>query len=197
MSRSLDKGRSWSGPKVLAGDPTGRPGNWASWGFPFVVPGTGRVYIFWNQYIGVTDMREDTTGILAFRFSDDDGSSWSETYDLPIGKGAISNPNPEAPENWIVYQTPIITPHGDVMAGFTRWASRAIQPDGGLFDRGSEIWFLRFDNILSQSKPTSLQVTTLPNAEHGIRVPHPTRPEISVAQEPSIQPLSDGRLSAS
>ena len=194
MSRSFDGGLSWSDPVVLAGDPEGRPGNRASWGFPFVVPGTGRIYIFWNQHIGVTDVREDTTGVLAFRFSDDDGLSWSETYKMPIGKGAISNPDPEAPENWIVYQAPIVTPRGCVMAGFTRWASRATQPRGELFDRGSEIWFLRFDNILSESRPTSLRVTTLPESEHGIRVPHPAKPGISVAQEPSIQPLSDDRL---
>lgn len=194
VSRSVDGGLSWSDPVVLAGDPQGKTGARASWGFPFVVPHTGRVYIFWNQNIGVRDVREDTTGVLTFRFSDDDGLSWSETHTLPIRKGAISNPDPKAPENWIVYQIPIITPRGDVLVGFTRWASRTVQPEGEVFDRDSEIWFLRFDNILTESDPTRLRVTTLPRGEHGIRVPHPTKPHISAAQEPSIQPLSDSRL---
>ena len=194
MSTSSDGGAGWSKPQILAGDAEARSGNWASWGFPFVVPSTGRVYIFWNQHIGVTDTREDTTGILAFRFSDNEGSSWSDVFSLPIGKGKISNSEPEAPENWTVYQTPIITSAGNVLVGFTRWASRVTQPKGGLLDRESEAWFLRSDNILTESDPSSLCMATLPSVEHGIRVPSPKDPCLSVAQEPSVQPLSDGRL---
>ena len=42
---------------VAAGDPTGKTGRLASWQFPFVVPGNGRVYLFWNQNVGVIDAR--------------------------------------------------------------------------------------------------------------------------------------------
>jgi len=194
VARSEDRGRTWSRPMVLAGDPAGRKGHWASWALPFVVPYSGRVYVFWNQYAGVTDAREDTTGALAYRWSYDDGRTWSETRTLPIRKTAISNPAPGSPANWVTYQCPIITPAGDVLVGFTRWASRKVQPEGGLFDRDSEIGFLRFDNILSETDPTKLHVTTLPDGEHGLRVPRPDKPRISVAQEPSIQPLSNNRL---
>ncbi|UCD30000.1 MAG: exo-alpha-sialidase [Planctomycetota bacterium] len=194
MSRSTDRGRNWSKPVLLAGDPSGKSGRRASWQFPVVVPHSGRVYLFWNQNVGVVDARADTTGVLAYRWSDDDGLAWSEVHTLPIRKSAISHPDPDVPENWVVYQCPIITPGGDVMVGFTRWASRKVQPEGGLFERDSEIWFLRFDNILSEPDPTKLRVTTLPDGEHGIRVPCPDIPAISVAQEPTFQQLSDGRL---
>ena len=194
MSRSTDRGRSWTKPVVLAGDPTGRKERLASWQFPVVVPHTGRVYLFWNQNVGIVDAREDTTGVLAYRWSDDDGLTWSESRTLPIRKSAISASAPWRPENWIVYQCPIVTRSGRVMVGFTRWASREIQPEGGLFDRDSEIWFLRFDNILSEPDPTKLVVTTLPDGDHGLRVPRPDMPEVSVAQEPTFQELGDGRM---
>jgi hypothetical protein len=194
MSRSTDRGRTWSPPTVLAGDRTGQSGRLASWQFPFIVPATGRIYLFWNQNVGVVDAREDTAGALAYRTSDDNGRTWSPTRTLPIRKTAISNPDPDAPENWVTYQCPIITRRGDVLVGFTRWASRAIQPEGSLFERDSEVGFLRFDNILSEPDPTKLTVTTLPDGDHGLRVLRPDMPDVSVAQEPTIQNLRDGRL---
>jgi hypothetical protein len=196
MSRSDDQGRTWTRPVTLAGDPSGKSGRIASWQMPFVVPHSGRVYLFWNQNVGVVDAREDTTGALAYRWSDDDGRTWSDSRTLPIRKSAISSPDPDAPENWVAYQGPIITRRGDVMVGFTRWASKAVQAKGGLFDRDSEIWFLRFDNILSESDPTKLRVTTLPEGDHGLRVTSPDNKKVSVAQEPTFQELSDGRLIA-
>ena len=56
------------------------------------------------------------------------------------------------------------------------------------------VWFLRFDNILTETDPDKLKLTTLPEGENGIRVASPFDPKISVVQEPSIQNLSDGRL---
>ncbi len=194
MSRSSDRGRSWTPPQVLAGDPTGKSKLLASWAFPFVVPQTGRVYLFWNQNVGIVDAREDTTGVLMYMWSDDEGSSWSERFTLPIRASAISHPDPKVPQNWVTYQSPIITRRGDVLVGFTRWASRKVQPKVGLFERDSEIWFLRFDNILTERDGTKLQVTTLPDGEHGLRVPFPGQPKISIAQEATVQDLSDGRL---
>jgi hypothetical protein len=122
MSRSANRGRSWTAPVTLAGDPTGKTKRLASWAYPFVVPATGRVYLFWNQNVGIVDAREDTTGVLMYMWSDDEGSTWSERHTLPIRSSAISHPDPEVPQNWVTYQSPIITRRGDVLVGFTRWA---------------------------------------------------------------------------
>lgn len=194
LSRSDDQGKTWSKPTVFAGGPKSPDGRMASWGFPFVVPHTGRVYVFWNQNVGIEDVRQDTTGELWYRWSDDDGRTWSDSHRLTIRKSAISHPDPKVPEAWVTFQCPIITRRGEVMVGFTRWASREIQWEGGLFERDSEAWFLRFDNILTVDNPAELKVTTLPDGDRGLRVPWPEEPEISIAQEPTLQDLSDGRM---
>jgi len=194
MSRSSDQGRTWTAPVGLAGDPVGKSGRIASWQFPVVVPHSGRVYLFYNQNIGIVDAREDTTGALAYIWSDDHGHTWSQPRELEIRKSAISNPEPGTPENWVVYQAPVITRGGEVIVGFTRWASTAVQKEGGLFERDSEVWFLRFDNILSESDPTRLTVTALPDGDRGLRVPMSSGKAMSIAQEPTLVELSDGRF---
>lgn len=209
MSRSCDQGQTWTKPMIIAGDRTGKTGRLASWQFPVVVPRKSgqtsgpayRIYLFYNQNVGVIDAREDTTGALAYRWSDDDGATWSAPRELRIRKSAISHPDPAAPENWVTYQCPIVTKNGEVFVGFTRWASKVIQKEGGLFERDSEVWFLRFDNIMTEPDPTKLTVTTLPDGERGLRVPASEEsiksgkfPGMSVAQEPTIQELSDGRF---
>jgi hypothetical protein len=224
MSRSVDEGRTWSKPATIAGDTSGKTGRIASWQFPVISPKTQRIYLFYNQNVGIVDAREDTTGALMCRWSGNDGLTWSQPFELPIRKSALSNPEPGSPENWVVYQQPIITSKGEVIVGFTRWASKKVQKEGNLFERDSEVWFLRFDNILTEPDPTKLTVTTLPDGDHGLRVRCPedkkakaskkpkltwwplfgkkpkkeTSPaekkEISIAQEPTIQELSDGRF---
>jgi hypothetical protein len=202
FSRSTDLGKTWTAPVVLDGAQPGDSSGTglASWEFPIIAPGVAtdgghRVYCFYNKNIGIDDAREDNTGVLRCRYSDDDGLSWSaQTYDYPIAPNAISSPDPSVPANWIVYQVPFTTPHGAVLAGFTRWASNAYDPGVGLLERDSEICFLRFENIFDEPDPVKLVVTTWPQAPHGLRVPDLDRPGRSVAQEPTVQALSDGRL---
>ncbi len=206
VSRSLDRGRTWSPPTAIDGPQPGDPPGTglASWGFPIVAPdlladGGHRVYYIYNKNVGVDDAREDTTGLVRCRYSDDDGLSWSEaTYDFPIAPSAISHRDPAVPPNWIVYQNIFLTPEGDVLAPFTRWASNtwdpAVKLGLNLHEHWSEIWFLRFENILHERDPDKLQVSTWPRAAHGLQVDCPHRPGVSVAQEPTVQALSDGRL---
>ncbi len=202
FSRSADGGKTWSPPQMLDGaGPEDGPGTgMASWQFlipcPGVLPGGGsRIWCFYTKNVGVDDARAADTGVLRGRFSDDDGISWSrETFDYPIAPNAISNPDPSVPPVWIVYQNPTTLPDGSVIAGFTRWASDAVDPGADMLHRMSECCFLRFENILSEPDPAKLVVTTWPAGSHGLRVESPERPGVSVAQEPSVQPLPDGRL---
>ena len=216
MSRSTDRGSTWSEPIIIDGPrraqdqavraPLQRDGEWlaaavsteedrrhagiASWGFPIVAPDLGRIYCFYTKNEGVAEYRYDLCGVLRGRYSDDNGITWSDqTFDLPIRRTVMDHPDPRFPINWIVFQTPYVTVRGEVIAPFTRWPSRMVpQP------RGAECWFLRFDNILTESDPARLKTTTLPDGEHGLRVPTHDNPSASFAEEPAIVELSDGRL---
>jgi len=201
-TRSTDRGKTWSEPEELDGpakdDPPGT--GLASWQFLIVCPnvlpdGGTRIWCFYVKNIGIDDARTADTGVLRGKHSDDDGVSWGEkTYDYPIEPNAISNPDPDIPSTWIVYQNPMVTSEGHVLAGFTRWASNAVDPDIGMFERQSEVCFLRFENILDEPDPEKLIVTTWPKTPHGLGVPNPFRQGIQTAQEPTEQLLSDGRM---
>jgi hypothetical protein len=204
-SRSTDRGETWSEPVELDGpEPDDDSGTGlASYPVAVVAPdarpdGGHRIYCLYNKNVGVNDSRRDTAGALRCRWSDDDGRTWSDaTVDFPIESCAISSPDPDVPESWIVYQAPTVTDDGAVLAGFTHWASDTFDADldgPHMFDRQSEIRFLRFENLLDATDPREVEVTTWPNRPHGLQVPHPDRPGVSVAQEPSVRPLSDGRL---
>ncbi|MCX6377195.1 MAG: sialidase family protein [Armatimonadetes bacterium] len=195
FSRSTDRGKTWIEPQIIDGPkPDDPPGTGlASW--QFLIVGPRRIWCFYNKNIGIDDARTADTGVLRCRYSDDDGVTWSaRSYDYMIEPNAISHPDPKIPPTWIVYQNPTVTPEGAVLAGFTRWASNAVDPDIGMFERASEICFLRFENILTEPDPQKLIVTTWPKTPHGLSVPNPMRPGINTAQEPTNPSLSDGRL---
>ncbi len=138
----------------------------------------------------MTDLRYDLSGVMRARCSDDDGENWSDqTFDFPIEDRAIDNPDPSMPKNWIVWQIPVVTSTGRVLAPYTRWASPSCPGPGG-----SETFFFDFQNVLSESDPSRLVFRTFPESEHGLRVPSYSVPAHSLCEEPSIVELSDGRL---
>lgn len=190
VRRSTDRGRTWGEVVEIDGQTDGN-GHRASWGFPVVTPG-GRIYVFYNKNIGVQDVREDTTGEMRFKYSDDDGLTWKGPHTIPLPKVKRSHPDPKVPESWIVYQAPVVL-DGQVIAPFTHWASSYHIKTSDLFQRDSRIHFIRFDNLLTETDPTRLRVSILPEDGEGIAVPRADKPEISVAQEATVARLSDGR----
>ncbi|MBM3213358.1 exo-alpha-sialidase [Candidatus Poribacteria bacterium] len=193
VSRSGDRGRTWSAPVVIDGaSASDRPGTGlASWSFFIQAPDLGRIYLFCNKNIGITDCRDDTTGILRFRYSEDDGRTWSEPFDhLRIGRGALDHPDPAVPVNWVACFQSFLNADGVPMEGWTRWGTGS----PNLLNIDSEVWFWRFDNILTETDPSQIRMTTLPDAPNGLRVASRDAPSISVAQEPATVRLPDGRL---
>ncbi len=191
-----DDGHNWTEPAKLdgagPGDPLGT--GLASWSFPIVAPRLGRIYVFYNKNVGVQDTREDTTGALRGRFTEDEGRTWSEPFDLPIEPCALSPTEAGVPQSWIVFQPPILAGDGVPIVGFTHWGSARRFGERDLFKLNSELRFLRFENILTERDPSRLALTTWPKAAHGLRVLRADKPEVSVAQEPSLALLPDKRL---
>ena len=217
ISRSTDRGTTWSEPQMIDGPPAAqnldykapqqREGSWrtppvsdeegkrhagiASWQFPIYAEKFGRLYCFYNNNLGVAEYRYDLCGVLRGRYSEDDGVTWSdETFDLPIRRTITDNKDPNIPINWIVWQIPYVTSQGEVIAPFTKWPSHKDAPK----PEGSESWFLRFDNILVEPDIAKLTTTTLPDGDRGLRVPAINNPSASFSEEPAMVELSDGRF---
>ncbi len=197
VSRSEDRGKTWSAPQAIDGATAAQQAGpergkyQASWPFFIAAPALGRIYLCYNKNIGVTDARDDTTGVLRFRYSEDDGRTWSEPHDqLRIRRGAIDHPDLAMPVNFVTCFQSFAAPDGVPMTSLTRWGSGSPH----LLNVNSEVWFLRFENILTERDPAKLVMTTWPEGGTGLQVPHPLRMNQSLAQEAMTVPLPDGRL---
>lgn len=191
ISRSCDKGKTWTKPEYFEGAEV--DGYMAMWSFPFMVPHTGRIYMFYHKQQGYVDIEPQATSQIWYRVSDDLGHTWSKPYKhLKIERNSYSNPDENADLNVIVYQPPVIMANGEVIVGFTHWACSSLKKGAHV---PSECRFLIFNNIMTIEDPQQLTISTFPdNGQDGLRLTFPEIPEISFLQEPSLQVLSDGRL---
>ena len=191
VSRSSDRGLTWTKPEYFAGSED--DGFIASWSFPFVVPSTRRIYMFYHKNVGFNDPDPQVSSQLWYRVSDDNGHTWSKAYThLRLEKNSYSHKDIDAAPNWIIYQPPIITHRGEVLVGLTHTATKSMTINGHC---PSEVRFIIFNNILNITDPANMTISTYPiNGADGLRMDHPDYPGQSFLQEPSVQCLSDGRL---
>jgi len=140
-------------------------------------------------------VRADITGVLRFKYSDDDGVTWQDGTTLPIARNDFSHPDPKADPNFIGIYAPFTTSKGTVLWPFGRYKAGPSLTDGIPYNKWqTEICFLRFDNILTETDPSRLRVTTLPKNGKGLRIQRHDKPDMVWGNEPSIIELSDGRL---
>ena len=166
---------------------------------PLLVPG-GRVYVFYT-YNGdnlravpsgnsaKTNLRVDTLGHYCFKYSDDNGRTWSrERFEIPMRKMRIDRENNTRGETlffWGVGKP--ITVGKSALFGFAKvgkWGS----PGTMVMSQGV---FMRSDNILAEPDPAEIRWELLPDGDLGLRAP-----KGPVSDEANPAALSDGSLYA-
>lgn len=192
---STDKGRTWSAATDI--EPAGGPE--ASWVMPLKIP-SGRVYVFYTYNKDNlrevrsnnprTAKRVDTMGAYAFKYSDDNGKTWSaERYEIPMRKMRIDRENTHNGDVLFFWGVgkPIITSKQYAIFGFAK-VGRWGDPGTMIESQGC---FLRSDNILSERDPRKIRWTLLPDGDEGLRAP-----KGPVSDEANMVELSEGSLYA-
>ena len=184
---SADKGRTWT-PMVDI-EPASGPA--ASWVVPLVVP-SGRVYGFYTYNGDKVDtlpggekkIRADMMGWCCYKYSDDNGRSWSkERYRLPMRVTACDRGNDwqgRVQIFWGIDKPEVVG--SDVMFAITK-LGRYMLTNG-------EGWLYRSDNILTESDVAKINWELLPDGEQGIRMAQFG----STQEEHNIVPLGGDRL---
>ena len=119
FARSLDAGATWTAPTFVAGPADG--GGIASWQFPLISK-SGRIYLYYNRYIGVHDYAMSTCGVIAGKYSDDGGKTWSAQQIVPMPKSIWDSRDPKIPSNWIIWQKQLKFFDGKYFAGSIEFA---------------------------------------------------------------------------
>ena len=184
-TRSRDLGQTWSDPVPIE-DPQGPE---ASWAMPLLTR-FGRVYVFYtfngDEIRTLPDgkgMRADTHGWYCYRFSDDEGQTWSERCRLPMRVTACDRGNDfggKVQMFWGIGKP--ITLNNTAYFAFSK-LSRYFLID-------SEGWFYRSPNVLDEPQLDKVVWELLPEGDHGLR--HPDFG--SVQEEQNLVPLDNGAL---
>ncbi len=193
-STSYDGGRTWLEPVDIERAIGRRPG---SWSMIFCVPHTGRFYAFY-WYDENQNAKRDA-GRIYFRYSDDNGASWSDRYPTPMPRHDLDVKGEDS-HGWNT-GFPILMPDGAMLMGFSKMApdlgtvaaKRVGGKAGAQFWR-CEVFFLRAENILSQNDPNKLRFTVTPEGPDGLWVPDEEDPELRFCQEPFMALLPSGRV---
>ena len=190
-TRSTDRGHTWS--ELVDIEPATE--HKASWVMPLLTS-YGRIYAFFTYNTdGVTQLpngetfRDDVFGDYCYRYSDDEGRTWSERYTLPMRITACDRDNEWDGQKSRVHFWGISKPQvdgNDVFIMFTKLRR--------YFLIDSEGWMFHSDNILTERDPEKINWTMLPEGEKGIR--NPAYPGIpanygSVQEEHNLVALND------
>ncbi len=164
-TRSLDKGQSWTDTVQIES----ASGPAASWAMPYLTP-YGRIYVFYSfngDQINTLDqkpIRNDMLGWYCYKYTDNDGQTWSERYRLPMRKTNADLNNNWKGEVQIFWGIGKPIEHGKfVTFAFTKLGKY-------MLDQG-EGWFFQSDNIKSEQNPEKINWTLIPDGMDGIRNP--------------------------
>lgn len=180
---SRDQGKTWSEPVDIEPD----SGPEASWVTPLITP-YGRIYAFYtfngDNIVTLPNsdrrIRADTHGWYAFRYSDDNGLTWSaQRYRIPVRVTDVDRGNPwrgEVCHFWGIDKPKVS--NGTVFFAFTKL--------GRYFMLDGEGWVVKSENLLTERDPDKLVFSLLPEGGRGIRNPALG----SVQEEHNLVPLA-------
>lgn len=162
-SISSDKGSTWS-PLI---DIEHSSASSSSWAIPYITL-YGRIYVFYDfngDDINTLDeepLKHNTElGWYCYKYSDDNGRTWSERYRLPMKKTTIDYINPWSGEVQLFWGvSKPITVGKSMYFAFTKMA---VHPQ----DMG-EGWFYKSDNINTEKNPEKLNWEQLPDGDDGL-----------------------------
>lgn len=179
---SKDQGETWSDPIEIEQASAGVE---ASWAMPLITR-FDRIYVFYTfngdnirNFPDGRKMRADTHGWYCYRFSDDEGITWSERYRLDMRKTACDRNNEFSGELqmfWGIGKP--VSKGNDVWFSFTKL--------GKYFLEEGEGWIYYSDNILTEKEVAKLNWQLLPEGDTGIKSPKLG----SVQEEFNIQPMN-------
>ena len=192
---SSDKGKTWTPPIDI--EPANGPE--ASWVMPLITP-HGRVYVFYTynrdnlrRVEGCNSpamaKRVDTLGHYAFKYSDDNGRTWStKRYYIPMRLMRIDRENLYAGKLLFFWGVgkPIVD-RGKVWLGFAK-VGKWGDPGAMVESQGC---FMRSDDILTARDPSEIKWELLPDGDQGL-----CAPKGPVSDEANLVALSDGSLYA-
>ena len=184
-SLSKDQGKSWSKPVRIE-----EPGTESkSWAMPYLTD-YGRVYVFYD-YNGDKihslgdrkNIREDMLGWYCYKYSDDNGKTWSDRYRLPVRTTNVDRKNDWNGDVQILWGIgkPIDMEEG-MMFAFTKIQDYLIE--------NSEGWFFRCMNINTERDPEKLKWEMLPEGDNGLKNENLG----TVNAEQNIVQLDDGTI---
>lgn len=181
---SKDYGKTWSDPVRIE-----EPGKESkSWAMPYLTE-FGRVYVFYSyngdkvHTLNGQKIREDIIGWYCFKYSDDEGETWSERYRLDVRKTEVDRNNDWRGETQIFWGIgkPVDVGNG-MMFAFTKVGKFMLE--------NSEGWFFRCDNINTQKDIDKLHWKMLPEGEYGLK-----NEQFGVVHaEQNIFEMSDGTI---
>ena len=193
--RSLDMGKSWS-DFVEIESPHGPE---ASYAVLLKVP-SGRIYCFYNYNLdNVREVkaeksaypdgyckRVDSMGYFVFKYSEDQGKSWSDKrYIIDMREMQIDRENPYQGKIrffWNVGKAFSCSGKGYVPV-------HKVRGFGYGFFTKTEGAILESDNILTEKDPEKIRWNTLPDGEYGLSTPPGGG---LIAEEQSVSVMSDG-----
>lgn len=161
---SEDQGKSWSDLAKIE-DP-GKES--ASWSMPYLTD-YGRVYVFYDyngdkihELNGKKNIREDMIGWYCYKYSEDEGKTWSKRYRLDVRKTEVDLNNDWNGDVQIMWGIgkPVDVDRG-MMFAFTKIQEYMLNY--------SEGWFFRCDNINTEKDPEKLKWVMLPESQNGLK----------------------------